>query len=169
MPAPYHTLHRRLENVLKAFLKANTDIDLHVYNYLDVVALGCDVEEPFLGIRCQHSVSATPEAQLPISTGSRTVTASLKIRSHALNITNGRDPLSVVQEFRDYHDTLVGKVLDCFFQDNLISVLNSFCQTENGIGIDQVDQFDITDTPEDRSGVTEITLPIWCHPQEWEQ
>jgi hypothetical protein len=167
MPAPYHSLHRKLENVIKQLLSLDEDLGVHLYSYMEVVALGESVEEPFVGVRCQHSTSTTPEVQLTLGSGSRVISVELRIRSHALHITDGKDPLKVVQAYRDYHDQIVGKVVDRFMRDDLIVALNQLCQVEGGIEVEQVDQFEMNDNPEDRSGVTEVTFPITCHPKEW--
>ena len=165
MPAPYHVLHRRLEDVLRAFLASNTDLGMTVYRYMEVVALGDGVVEPYVGIRCQRSASSTPEVQLMLGTGSRIITAQFLIVSHALHAT-GSDPLSIVQQYRDYHDGLVGNLIDTFMRDDLLDALNQHAAVIGGVRVEQVDQFDMNDEPQGRSGTTEITIPIMCHPQE---
>jgi hypothetical protein len=166
MPAPYHSLHRKLENVLKAYLANQADLDATVYTFLECVALGTAVEEPFIGIRCKRSTPTT-DVQLALATGSRVVSAELSIRSHALNVSDPASALQVVKTFRQVHDELVGKTLDCFFTDTLMADLNTLCAVENGLEIEQIEQFDMTDEPEERSGVTQVTIPITCHPKEW--
>jgi hypothetical protein len=165
MPPPYHSLHRRLEDVLRAFLTSNQDLGMKVYRYMDVVALGEGVVEPYVGIRCQRSTSSTPEVQLVLGTGSRIVTAQFLVVSHALHAT-GANPLTIVQEYRDVHDKLVGDVIDSFMRDDLITALNEQAANIGGVRVEQVDQFEMNDEPQGRSGTTEITMPIMCHPQE---
>lgn len=164
MPPPYHSLHRKLENVVKNFITANCDVNLHVYSFLEVVHLGEAIEEPFLAVRCRHSTDTTPEVQLALASGSRTISCSIRIRSHAEPISNSTEPLKVIQEYRDYHDEIVGKVLDCFHRSDLLVELNKIAAVEGGIYIAQVMTYDITDNPEDRSGVTEIEMPFECNP-----
>jgi hypothetical protein len=165
MPAPYHALHRKLEDVLRAFLVANAELGMTVYRYMDVVALGDGVVEPYVGIRCQRSTSTTPEVQLVLGSGSRIVTAQFLVVSHALHVA-GADPLSIVTEYRNYHDGLVGNLIDTFLRDDLIAALNEHAAVVTGLRVETVDQFDMMDEPNERSGTTEITMPIMCHPQE---
>jgi hypothetical protein len=159
-------MHRKLENVLKAFFAQNENLPATVYTFLEVASLGTAVSEPFIGIRCKHSTPTT-DVQLAIATGSRVVSAEIMIRSHALDVQNPQNVLSYVKKFRAVHDELVGKTVDCFFRDDLIAELNRLCKEENGIEVEQVEQFDMDDEPEERSGVTRVVFPITCHPREW--
>lgn len=167
MAPPYHSMHRKLENVIAAFLRDNEDLAANVYGWLEIVALGEGVAEPWVGIRCRSSVSTTPEVQLVLGSGSRVIQVSISVRSHALHVAPSDDPLAVVKTFREVHDELVGKVIDCFFREDLIEALNAQAAVVGGIEIEQVEQFEMTDEPADRSGVTEIVIPITCHPKEW--
>ena len=166
MPPPYHSMHRKLENVVKAYLAQKDELAATVYTFLEVAALGDAVKEPFIGIRCKHSVPTT-EVQLALASGSRVLSLELTIRSHTLHVTDPSNALVVVKTFRDVHDELVGKTMDCFFSETLMADLNAFCEVENGLEIEQIEQFDMTDEPEERSGVTRVMFPITCHPQEW--
>jgi hypothetical protein len=40
MSAPYHYLHRRLENVLKSYLQQQMDASVTMYTFLEVAGLG---------------------------------------------------------------------------------------------------------------------------------
>jgi hypothetical protein len=164
MSAPYHYLHRKLEDALKSFLEQNTELNATVYTFMEAVGLGEAVVEPYVGIRCRSSSPTVPEVQLLLASGSRIIQAELKIRSHALNTTNDENPIKTVELFRDVHAQLVGNVVDCFYRSDIIEALNAIGAVVGGIEIEQIDQPEMEDNPEDRSGVTVVTFPIYCHP-----
>jgi hypothetical protein len=167
MSAPYHYMHRKLEKVLKAFLAQNCPTGVTVYTFLQVAGLGQSVKEPLVAIRCQTSTPSEPGVQLELALAapSRAIIALIRIRTHAEDITSPKDPLTIIEEYADYHADLVGKVVDSFYQTGIVAKLNAIAQTEGvNINIEQIEQPDMADNPEDRSGVTDITFLIHCNP-----
>jgi len=163
----YHYLHRKIERVLKAFLAENMEQSVNTHIWLEVTALGEALAEPWIGIRCKSSESATPEVQLPLGAGNRNLSVELSIRSHAIPETSGTDPLSVITEWATLHEALVGKVVDCFYRDDIIAALNAKAtETGAGVVVVQIDQLSMSDELLERSGVTQVTIPLMCAPVE---
>lgn len=155
MSAPYHFIHQKLEDVLKAFLRDGNDPGCNIYTYGEVTAYGEQIKEPFIGVRCNSSTPGVPEVQLALGWGSRQVRAEIVVRTHAEDTVN---------DSRTNHSNLVGVVLDNFYRQDIVDALNAQCLIIGNIGIDGIDQPDITTGIEARSYATSIVFPILCHP-----
>ena len=157
MPGPYTFIHRRLEDVIKLFITQITDFPATIYLWSEITAAGDSVKEPFIGIRCASSTPGIPEVQLDRGYSIRNAQLQIVIRSHA-------EDQSPELSARDFHENLVGTLLDTFYREDILTALNAQCSVVGNIGIDQIDQPDIADETEQRSYRTMITFPILCHP-----
>jgi len=154
---PFHYIHQKLEDVIKAYIIdfSTPGHGANIYTYGELTGYGDQIKEPFIGVRCASSSPGVPEVQLALGWGLRQARLEIVVRTHAEDL---------VETSRAIHGNLVGTVLDGFYRQDIVAALNVQCVIIGNIGIDGIDQPEITTGIEGRSYATSLVFPILCHP-----
>lgn len=130
MSGPYTNIRGKIEDVVFDFVQSSNGLNIPVYRAAEVVGKNEEISIPCVSVICTNTQPQMPDIDSRSAAQNRACSVEVVVISDTSISPNGFT-------VRNYHDAIVGQIMDLLHETALVDLLNS--RNIAGIGISQVD------------------------------
>lgn len=151
MGAPYTNLRGKIEDVFYDYFQSIEGFSIPVYRAADIVDKNQEISVPCISIICPRTAPQMPEVDSRAAVQNRACDLEVIVISDTANPPTG-------YTVRQYHDNIVGQIMDMLYDSELVTLLNA--RNIDGIGIIQADQMEQTFTVRGNNYETTLSFVV---------